>query len=115
MNDKNPVQGNFEPLSIEVLDGQIDINEYLKPEQLETRGTEELTYKEKVKLIEKKYSDKKLQKELEEAAAYLNSKEYQQAVESTESYLKSADYQRDIETIKRQLEAYKQRKGDKID
>lgn len=36
MNDKNAVQGEIEPLKpIEVLEGQLDIIEYLKPEQLE--------------------------------------------------------------------------------
>lgn len=95
--DKNGVQANIEPLEIEVLEGQIDIIEYLQPEQLALTNYNneiKITHEKSLKRVEQEHIE-----ELNEVEQYLNSKDMN-------DYFNSAEYKRICEETKRKLKEY---------
>lgn len=103
--DKNSVQAKLAPLEIEVLEGQIDINEYLQPEQLElTNYNNEIkvTHRKNLKRF-KQMQNKKHIDESDEIEKIINSKEF---IKSMNDYFNSKEYQRQCEEVEKKLKEY---------
>lgn len=103
--DKKTVQDDTAPLEIEVLEGQIDINEYLQPEQLElTNYNNEIkvTHKKNLKRF-KQMQNKKHIEESDEIVKIINSKEF---IKSMNDYFNSKEYQRQCEEVDKKLKEY---------